>query len=136
MFDDTPKRRPNPFTTLDDFRRSIAQMRDMGSVQDLIGKIPGLGQMAADVDEVAIKAEVRRMQGIIDSMTAVESRNPDLIDVSCHRRIAAGASVEPSDVSSLVKQFHAMVALCEQMSRGEDDRRGSGDGRFGTCRCL
>ena len=102
---------------LDDFRQQIVQMKKMGSVKDLMGKIPGLGQMAGEMDGMDADGEVRRIQGIIDSMTPAERRAPNLIDISRRRRIAAGAGVEPSDISGLVKQFDAMAAFIKQMSQ-------------------
>src|SRR5262249_35831627 len=96
---------------LNDFRQQIGQMKKMGSVKELLGKIPGLNQMADDLEGVDADGEVRRIQGIIDSMTPDERRDPHRIDISRRRRIAAGAGVDPADVSGLVKQFDAMAAF-------------------------
>ena len=101
---------------LEDFRKQIVQMKKMGSVKDLMGKIPGMSEMAGSLDGVDADGEVQRIQGIIDSMTRAERSNPHLIDISRRRRIAAGAGVEPSDISSLVKQFDAMAAVVKQMA--------------------
>jgi signal recognition particle subunit SRP54 len=102
---------------LNDFRQQIVQMKKMGSVKELMGKIPGLSQMAGSLEGIDADLEVKRIQGIIDSMTPAERRNPHTIDIPRRRRIAAGAGVDPSDVSSLVKQFDAMAALVKQMSQ-------------------
>jgi signal recognition particle subunit SRP54 len=102
---------------LNDFRKQIIQMKKMGPVKDLLGKIPGMGQMAGQLDGVDADSEVRRIQGIIDSMTPKERSTPSLIDISRRRRIASGAGVEPADVSSLIKQFEGMAALIKQMSQ-------------------
>lgn len=102
---------------LNDFRQQIVAMKKMGSVRDLMGKIPGLNQMGVDLDSVDADAEVKRIQGIIDSMTPDERRDPHKIDISRRRRIAAGSGVEPSDVSGLVKQFDAMAAMVKEMSK-------------------
>ena len=101
---------------LNDFRQQIVQMKKMGSVKDLMGKIPGMSQMASGLEGVDADGEVRRIQGIIDSMTRAERTNPHQIDISRRRRIAAGAGVDPSDISSLVKQFDAMAAVVKQMA--------------------
>ncbi len=101
---------------LNDFRKQIGQMKKMGSVRDIMKMIPGMNQMAGDLEGVDADSEVKRIQGIIDSMTAEERSDPDRIDISRRRRIAAGAGVEPSDVSSLVKQFDAMAAMVKQMA--------------------
>jgi len=102
---------------LNDFRQQIVQMKKMGSVKDLMGKIPGLSHMTADLDNIDADGEVKRIQGIIDSMTPGERRDPHRIDIPRRRRIAAGAGVDPADVSSLVKQFDAMAAMVKQMSQ-------------------
>ena len=102
---------------LNDFRKQIVQMKKMGSVKELMGKIPGLNDMASGLEGVDADGEVRRIQGIIDSMTSAERRNPATIDISRRRRIAAGAGVDPADVSGLVKQFDAMAAVMKQMAQ-------------------
>jgi signal recognition particle subunit SRP54 len=102
---------------LDDFRQQIVQMKKLGSVKELMGKIPGLNQMPLNLDDIDADGEVKRIQGIIDGMTPAERKNPHMIDISRRRRIAVGSGVDPSDVSSLVKQFDAMAALVKQMSQ-------------------
>ena len=70
--------------------------------------------MLGDVDA---EADMRRLVGIIDSMTPDERRNPSkMIDQSRRRRIAAGAGVEPHEVNELVKQFDGMADMMKQMS--------------------
>ena len=101
---------------LNDFRTQISQMKKMGSVGDLIKKIPGMSQVAGDLSGLDADGEVRRIQGIIDSMTASERSDPHTIDISRRRRIAAGAGVDPADISQLVKQFDAMAAVVKQMA--------------------
>jgi signal recognition particle subunit SRP54 len=120
---------------LNDFRQQIGQMKKMGSVKELISKFPGLNQMPIDLDNLDADGEVQRIQGIIDSMTPDERRNPHQIDISRRRRIATGAGVDPADVSSLVKQFDAMAALVKQMSQMsmlDKIRAMSGLGRAGA----
>ena len=92
-------------------------MKKMGSVKDLMGMIPGLNQMPVDLDAMDADGEVKRIQGIIDSMTPAERADPDRIDISRRRRIAVGAGVEPADVSGLVKQFDAMASMVKQMAQ-------------------
>jgi signal recognition particle subunit SRP54 len=101
---------------LEDFRQQIINMKKMGSMRDLMSKIPGLNQ-TPDLDSVDADEEIKRIQGIIDSMTVDERGDPGLIDISRRRRIAAGSGVEPADVSALVKQFDQMAALFKQMAQ-------------------
>jgi signal recognition particle subunit SRP54 len=102
---------------LDDFRKQIVTMKKMGSVRDLMSKIPGLNQMPLDTSGIDADLEVKRIQGIIDSMTPAERSDPALIDISRRRRIASGSGVEPADVSNLVKQFDVMAAMFRQMAQ-------------------
>src|SRR5271163_3765271 len=103
---------------LDDFRKQIVNMKKMGSMRDLMSKIPGLNQMPLEeMGGIDADEEIKRIQGIIDSMTPDERTDPTLIDISRRRRIAAGSGVDPADVSGLVKQFDAMAAVVKQMAQ-------------------
>jgi signal recognition particle subunit SRP54 len=77
-----------------------------------------LNQMGLDeLGGIDADEEIKRIQGIIDSMTPVERGDPRVIDISRRRRIAAGSGVDPADVSGLVKQFDAMAAVVKQMAQ-------------------
>ena len=102
---------------LADFRKQITMIGQMGSVGDLMGKIPGMGQIKDELDEGEAEMEVKRLAGIIDSMTPAERENPHTIDIARRRRIAAGAGVDPSEISALVKQFDAMAAMVKAISQ-------------------
>jgi signal recognition particle subunit SRP54 len=100
---------------LNDFRKQIETIRNMGSTRDLMLRIPGKGSMyfenpaAIDTDE-----EISRITGIIDSMTRVERHDPGQIDRSRRRRIALGSGTCDSEVASLLRQFGAMADLLRQ----------------------
>ncbi len=100
--------------TLDDFLGQLRAMKKMGSLKDLIKKIPGMGDVAgeADIDD----GELVRMEAVIQSMTPRERANPKMIDTSRRRRIARGAGCDPADVSGLVKSFEPMRGLMKGMS--------------------
>jgi signal recognition particle subunit SRP54 len=103
---------------LDDFRQQIVNMKKMGSMRELMSKIPGLNQMGLEeLGGVDADEEIKRIQGIIDSMTPLERGDPSLIDIPRRRRIAAGSGVDPSEVSQLVKQFDAMAGYVKQMAQ-------------------
>ncbi|WP_165225845.1 signal recognition particle protein [Aquisphaera insulae] len=102
---------------LNDFRQQIVQMKKMGSVKELMSMIPGLNQLSGEMGNLDAEGEIKRIQGIIDSMTPTERTRPDLIDMARRRRIAAGAGVDPADVSGLVKQFDSMAAIVRSMSQ-------------------
>jgi signal recognition particle subunit SRP54 len=102
---------------LEDFKMQIVQMKKMGGLGALMDKLPGqLGQMAqgATVDDKA----VNRIEGIINSMTLLERRKPELIKASRKRRIAAGAGVQVQDVNRLLNQFEQTQKMMKMMAKG------------------
>ena len=108
---------------LNDFLMQISQMKKMGGLSGLVdklptqltgGKTPNLGQ--ADMDRA--ERDVRRMEGIICSMTPLERRKPDLIKATRKRRIAAGAGVQVQEVNRLLNQFEQMQGMMKKMKGG------------------
>ncbi len=92
-------------------------------MQKLMGLMPGMGELNKMMKDVDAEGETKRLFGIIDSMTAKERQNPNVIDPSRRKRIAAGAGVEPHEVNELVKQFDGMAALMKSMAgKGVGDR--------------
>ena len=100
--------------SLDDFLLQLRKMKEMGSMKDLVKKIPGMADVMGDqeIDE----GELDRFEAVILSMTPKERANPKLIDTSRRRRIAKGSGVDPADVSGLVKQFEPMRNMMKMMS--------------------
>jgi signal recognition particle subunit SRP54 len=108
---------------LNDFLMQISQMKKMGGLSGLVdklpsqltgGKTPQLGQ--ADMDRA--ERDVRRMEGIICSMTPLERRKPELLKATRKRRIAAGAGVQVQDVNRLLNQFEQMQGMMKKMKGG------------------
>ena len=107
---------------LNDFLMQISQMKKMGGLSGLMDKLPtqmmgkaaNLGQ--ADMDRA--ERDVRRMEGIICSMTALERRKPDLLKATRKRRVADGAGVQVQDVNRLLKQFEQMRDMLKKMKGG------------------
>jgi signal recognition particle subunit SRP54 len=110
--------------TLEDFRTQMAQMKRLGPMQKLMGLIPGMGKLTEAMGDVDPEEDLKRLFGIIDSMTPEERRTPSkTIDQSRRRRIAAGAGVQPHEVNDLVKQFDAMAQMMTAMAgKGMKDR--------------
>ena len=102
--------------TLDDFRKQLKQMTRLGSMQKIMSMMPGMGAMKKAMDGVDADADVKRLLGVIDSMTPAEKENPKLIDQRRRRRIAVGAGVEPHEVNDLVKQFDVMSGVMTSMA--------------------
>ncbi len=101
---------------LEDFKAQIQQMRKMGGLSALMDKLPGAAGAAlpAGADEKAIN----RVEGIINSMTPLERRKPDLIKASRKRRIAAGAGVQVQEVNKLLNQFEQAQKMMKMMGKG------------------
>ena len=112
--------------TLDDFRNHMQKMAKPGLMQKMMGLMPGMGNMKELNSMMAqgdTSKEIRRMVGIIDSMTPEERRNPKVIQVGRRQRIAKGAGVEPKAVNELVKQYDMMKPILTGMAgKGMGDR--------------
>ena len=104
---------------LNDFLSQISQMKKMGGLSSLIDKLPSeLAAKAGQADLGKAEKDVRRMEGIINSMTPLERRKPDLIKASRKRRIAAGAGVQVQEVNRLLNQFDQMQSMMKKMRGG------------------
>jgi signal recognition particle subunit SRP54 len=104
---------------LEDFLGQLQQMRKMGGLSGLMDKLPTqLASKAGAVDVDRAERDVRRMQGMIHSMTAQERRKPELIKASRKRRIAAGAGVQVQDVNRMLNQFEQMQTVMKKMKGG------------------
>jgi signal recognition particle subunit SRP54 len=104
---------------LDDFREQLAQMKKMGGLAGLMDKLPSqIAQKAQGADMDRAERDVRRMEGIICSMTPLERRKPELIKASRKRRIAAGAGVQVQEVNRLLNQFEQMQGMMKKMKGG------------------
>jgi signal recognition particle subunit SRP54 len=106
--------RKNQFN-FDDFLSQLEQIKKMGNIKDLVGMIPGVSKMMKDVeiDDDAFKP----IEAIIKSMTKKERANPDMIDGSRRRRIAAGSGTTIQQVNNLMKQFADMRKMMRSMSQ-------------------
>jgi signal recognition particle subunit SRP54 len=103
--------------TLDDFRKMMTQTKRLGPLNKVLSLIPGMGNLTSMLGDADAEGEMRRLAGIIDSMTPEERRNPSrLVDQSRRRRIAAGAGVQPHEVNKLVKEFDAMADVMKRIS--------------------
>jgi len=104
---------------LNDFLAQISQMKNMGGLAGLMDKLPSqLSAKAAGADMDRAERDVRRMEGIICSMTPLERRKPELIKASRKRRIATGAGVQVQDVNRMLNQFEQMQGMMKKMKGG------------------
>jgi len=103
---------------LEDFKQQIVQMKKMGGLTALMDKLPGnLAQMAQGAPQVDDKS-IRRIEGIINSMTPRERAKPELIKASRKRRIATGAGVSVQEVNRLLNQFEQTQKMMKMVAKG------------------
>lgn len=102
---------------LEDFKAQLQQMQKMGGVSALMDKLPGNLAQATRGQPVDDKA-LKRVEGIIDSMTPAERRDPSLLKASRKRRIAAGAGVQVQEINRLLNQFEQMQKVMKSFAKG------------------
>ncbi len=112
------KFRKNEFT-LEDFRNQLKQIRKMGSLQDIIGMIPGLGKVKALKGVAPDEQELVRISAMIDSMTNKERLNYLIIDGQRRKRIALGSGTTVQDVNRLLKNYMEMRKIMKKMTSKE-----------------
>ncbi|PKO44030.1 MAG: signal recognition particle protein [Betaproteobacteria bacterium HGW-Betaproteobacteria-3] len=104
---------------LSDFLGQIQQMKQMGGLSSLMDKLPTqMAAKAGQVDMDRAEKDIKRKEGIIQSMTPLERRKPDLIKATRKRRIAAGAGVQVQEVNRLLKEFEQMQDMMKKMKGG------------------
>jgi len=104
---------------LNDFLSQIQQMKQMGGLSSLMDKLPAqMTAKAGNVDMDKAERDIRRKEGIINSMTAQERRKPDIIKATRKRRIAAGAGVQVQEVNRLLNEFEQMQGMMKKMKGG------------------
>jgi signal recognition particle subunit SRP54 len=123
----------------EDFLNAMHQMRKLGPLQQILGMIPGMSQLARN-EELVNEDQLKQVEAIICSMTIQERRNPELIKGSRRERIARGSGTTIQDVNQLTKQFQQMQRMMKQISggggggkpgRGKGGRGGKGGGGGG-----
>jgi signal recognition particle subunit SRP54 len=120
QFDDVQARklekkiRKNQFD-FEDFKQQLEQIKKMGNIKDLLGMIPGVGKAMKDIDisDDAFKG----IEAMIGSMTPFERTNPDSIDQSRRKRIAAGSGKDITEINAFLKQFEQMKQMMKTMNK-------------------
>ena len=113
----------------EDFLEQLKQVKRLGPITDLLGMIPGMNRIAKDLDPAEAQSSLKKTEAIINSMTLQERRQPDLLNASRRRRIAAGSGTTVQDVNQLVKQFREMQKMMKQlgiMGKGKKNKRRKG----------
>jgi signal recognition particle subunit SRP54 len=104
--------------TFEDWLEQMKQMKKMGPLGQMMDMLPGqLGQAARQADPKEIESQLKRSEAIINSMTLKERRNPDILNASRRRRIAAGSGVEVQDVNRLIKQYRELQKVMKMVKK-------------------
>lgn len=125
--------RKNEFT-LDDFLSQLNQVRKLGSFENILGMIPGMGNLKKKLDGVDIDMngkEIKHIEAIIRAMTPAEKRNTKIINGSRRKRIAMGSGTKVQEVNKLLKQFDEMKKMMKKMNnmknqKGKKGKKGLG----------
>lgn len=112
--------------TMDDFRNHMQKIAKPGLMMKMMGLLPGMGQMKdlmAQVNQDEQAGQIKKMVGMIDSMTAKERKDPSIIDARRRTRIATGSGTGAKQVSELIKQYDMMKGMMTGMAgMGASDR--------------
>jgi signal recognition particle subunit SRP54 len=98
-----------------DFKQQLEQIKKMGNLKDLMGMIPGVGKQVKDID--ISDDSFKGIEAMINSMTAAERADPDLIDSSRRKRIAHGSGKDITEVNAFMKQFEQMRDMMKNMNK-------------------
>jgi signal recognition particle subunit SRP54 len=103
---------------MNDLKMQLQQMLKMGGMEGIMGMMPGMGKMAKQVEEAGFDDSVLKRQiALVDSMTKKERANPQLLQASRKKRIAAGAGMEVSDLNKLIKMHRQMADMMKKMGK-------------------
>ncbi|WP_397474959.1 signal recognition particle protein [Pusillimonas sp.] len=104
---------------LNDFREQLQQVKKMGDMSSMLEKLPAqFAQAASQIQGGQAEKQLRRTEGILNSMTPAERAKPELLKASRKRRIAAGAGVPVQEVNRMLSQFEQMQGMMKQMKKG------------------
>jgi signal recognition particle subunit SRP54 len=105
--------------TLEDFLAQMKMMKKLGSMESILGMLPGMGQLSKMIEQMGgADAQLKKVEAIIQSMTLKERRNHDILNGSRRKRIAAGSGTTVQDVNQLMKQFDQTRELMKRMGKG------------------
>jgi signal recognition particle subunit SRP54 len=102
--------------TLEDMRSQMQQVQKLGSMEKILGMLPGMGQIKEQLATVAADKRVKHLEAILNSMTPKERANHNLLDGKRKRRIALGAGRPVSEINQLLKQYLEMKKMMGQMN--------------------
>jgi signal recognition particle subunit SRP54 len=104
--------------TLEDFRDQLKQIKKLGSIESVLGMIPGLNKFKGAIDFSEAESEIKRTEAIINSMTPRERLYPNLLDGNRRQRIARGSGTRVQDVNELLKRYLETRKMIKKFSKG------------------
>lgn len=104
--------------TFEDFLEQLQAIKKMGPLSQLLGMVPGLGQMTKDLPADLTDKQFKRIEAIINSMTREERQHPEILNGSRRKRIALGSGTSVQEVNQLVSQFKQMQRMMQQLKSG------------------
>jgi signal recognition particle subunit SRP54 len=102
---------------LEDFLDQLRQMKKLGSLESIVGLLPGAGDALKQTDLSKSEQDFKRMEGMICSMTRKERRSPQILNASRRRRIAAGSGTTVAELNTLLKRFGQMQQMMKKMGK-------------------
>jgi signal recognition particle subunit SRP54 len=103
---------------LDDLAGQLRQLRRMGGMSSMLGMLPGIGKIKKQIDAANIDENIiKRQEAIIGSMTKAERKNPNLLNGSRRRRVAAGSGTTVPEINRLMKQYQDMSGMMKRMKK-------------------
>jgi signal recognition particle subunit SRP54 len=117
--------------TLEDFLDQLRQMKKLGSLESVVGMLPGGSEMLKSADMSKSEKEFRRMEGIICSMTTKERRTPNLLNARRRQRIAKGSGTSVAEVNNLLNRFSQMQQMMKKMGKFQKMMSKMGGGGMG-----
>ena len=103
--------------TLDDFLEQLRQMKKLGSLESIVGMLPGGAEALKSADLSKSEKEFRRMEGMICAMTAQERRHPQILNAKRRLRIAKGSGVTVAELNNLLNRFGQMQQMMKNMGK-------------------
>lgn len=125
---DLERKMRNQQFTFDDFLEQMDQVRNMGPLDEILGMMPGMGQVKGLKNLQVDEKQLTKVEAIIRSMTREEKQRPDVINASRRKRIAKGSGTTVQDVNRLIKQFADMKKMMKQFSTMTKGKKKKGFG--------
>jgi len=107
--------------TLEDFKDQLKTLKKMGPLENILGMLPGMGNLKQLAEHKPDERQLRRVEAIIGSMTPDERRHAEIIDGSRRKRIAKGSGAAVEDVNRLLKQFNDMQRMLKMVGQMTGD---------------